>query len=323
MEHQKQFWDLILKGHLKNEGLDAFYAVSTETLEKTGAAAFVRQAYGGSLYAALSAAFPDHVWEPHLFKYSVSKAPSTGSDAPKSRFAPIRKPRPEIINAIEAYKNALGITEPEQMYQLGFSQLESAFNSLAPEYQKHFVSLVEKEAPAKSIQLVAMHLFPRFEFKPWSFSLVERNYWRLAPNRRLFFEAMGKSKGIDHTCMEKWYEVRHADIIRFGGNGVLGVFKSSLPKALRDAFPNHGWQEWRFHRSSFGNWRNAAAARHMFDTLLDGKPLETLYSIGRTHVSRLKHGRKLIAAFDGSVVDAIRVAYPDHAWDLTQFKRLT
>jgi hypothetical protein len=331
-DQQRQFFDWILKQYGRSS-LQWFYEAPQDVLEKTGAASFIKQHHGGSLHSALVTIYPNHIWEPHLFqgrrKASARSKSETAllsavSASPvvkkiPTTFGIIKKSLPPDLEALEALKQQLKITEPAQVYSLSWKVVRNAMAALDANHQE----LIKKKvlvqgAPVATMQALAKCWFPTFPWKPWQFRLVPRSFWMNPVNRKFFFDSFAEENKVD--SMEQWYLVKNKQIIDYGGNGILSVAGNSISTALADVYPEHNWQPWKFHWTTTETWKIPAAVHFFFESLRGENPLDSLYTLA-SFTRRKPHGKKVLAAFKGSLLNALQTAYPQHSWDANRFEK--
>ena len=121
-------------------------------------------------------------------------------------------------------------------------------------------------------------VFPEYEWKPWLFAHVPRNFWSKESNRREFMDWLGKQLGYEKK--EDWYRVSIKDIVDNGGYGVLGYYGNSPSTLVTNVYNEHTWHMWRFHTAPKGfneNLKNgikSADMRLKIDSALQREFLE-------------------------------------------------
>jgi hypothetical protein len=95
---------------------------------------------------------------------------------------------------------------------------------------------------------------------------VPINYWKSIQHRRDFFASLESKLNIQ--TKSDWYKVTFKQVVEMGGATVLRhYYNSSLPKALKEVFPEHDWNFWRFKQSPKGFWKDPANVKLFIDDL--------------------------------------------------------
>jgi len=176
----------------------------------------------------------------------------------------------------------------------------------------------------------------------WRFTMAPKGWWSNPKNQREYFAWLAEKLGI--KGLMEWYQItNHIVALHDGslaidwpfrvclcevsGHGLLKKFRGSLPKALKSAFPNHSWQEWRFNNADKALWQEALNSPHelkrYFDDVsqqLNFKDLADWYRV---------NSKELTWAFGGefqkrtSLHRALQLAYPGFPWDDSKFTTVT
>lgn len=85
-------------------------------------------------------------------------------------------------------------------------------------------------------------------------SKVPQHFWQNPDNRREFLQRFARANGF--RKQEDWYQVRDADLIRFGGHSALALYDHCAGWLISATFPELDWAEWRFPRVPYGFWRD-------------------------------------------------------------------
>lgn len=124
----------------------------------------------------------------------------------------------------------------------------------------------------------------------------------------------------------------------FPGKGLLRYYNSSMSALLQAVYSNHQWDRWRFVKAQNNYWnimssttneKDVRELRSFLETLAvklhiksEGKaeyPLESWYQVS---LEKFKSDSIRISQV-GGLARALRLAYPQHNWDETRFKRRT
>jgi hypothetical protein len=106
----------------------------------------------------------------------------------------------------------------------------------------------------------------------------------------MFVDELANALGIVNK--EDWNELRSSMIRkRKGGNSMFRFFDWSPTKLLKDMFPNHQWDEWKFvqtPQSWWTNWTNAVRFMEALRQQEGWSSLDDLYNISAATLR--KHG---------------------------------
>ena len=90
------------------------------------------------------------------------------------------------------------------------------------------------------LQQIITSIYPEYEWIPWLFDKVPRNYWENDENVKKYlnwFQNKLKFKNLDD-----WYMITNYHFIENGGSRLLNIY-GNLQKLLEKFYPNHKW-EW-------------------------------------------------------------------------------
>ena len=74
---------------------------------------------------------------------------------------------------------------------------------------------------------------------------VFHGYWKNASHQREFFQWFSHQNNF--TSLDDWYNITSKDIHKAGGGTLINaLYKGSLHKALKVAYPHHDWKIWKF-----------------------------------------------------------------------------
>jgi hypothetical protein len=218
VRNQRIFMDHLAKDVFKFESLDGWYPISTNDLQKNGGSS-VLWYYNGSIYHALRAIYPDHVWRAWKFK--------TG---PKGYWKSIDHRKEFFQWASEE----LRILKPQDWYKVTLRQ-----------FGKIRGSVMLREHYGHSLATALQDMYPNHFWPRWKFERTPNGFWDNPETRRKFFLMMAEDEGW--TSMDQWYDVTSKKIRDHGGAGLMELhYANSVSRALMDLFPNHEWESWRF-----------------------------------------------------------------------------
>jgi hypothetical protein len=103
-----------------------------------------------------------------------------------------------------------------------------------------------------SPSLLLHTLYPEYNWLPWKFSHIPKNFWTDNKNKKQFLDWAGNQLGIKDYS--DWYKVVSADIRDLGGENLLAKHSFSLPQLLAAVYTDFKWERYRFKSVSAGNW---------------------------------------------------------------------
>lgn len=139
--------------------------------------------------------------------------------------------------------------------------------------------------------------------------------------------AIADKLGITSSTLQRWYALTPADILRHGGLSIRWQYRNSIPTLANIIYPEHKWDRSRFAplpndelETDRANIR--AALLHIADRLgFDGSKMESWYKV----TSKVLRPTGVLTFHPRyhSRHDLLRVAFPDHPWELERFTRKT
>lgn len=222
LPNQRRFFDHVIGA--PNNPLDHWYTVSADAVVQQGGSRLLKS-YGHSLRRALEAVYADHHWHAWLFQ---PQNHNIWDDAT------IRM----------EYFSWLG-------RQVGIARLEDWYSTLSVELLQQYRGGTLLARNGQSPVLAVLSAFPEHTWHEWRFRTVPVEFWMSRANRVRYFSWLQTEMGIDKTSMERWYSVTNADVAARHGASVLAeYYGGSVPNALRQIFPEHLWEDWRFVQRS-------------------------------------------------------------------------
>lgn len=186
------------------------------------------------------------------------------------------------------------------------------------------------------------------EWVAWKFSKTPPSFWQHQSNQLAFMQWLEKKLNFDpnHTDLDRWYNVSVQTVIEHGGAGLLTMNGGSLYGVLKNLYPTHHWQPWRFVRTPKGIWEDVSVRRYVPDStcfiiklLLDFvkliseyfeemakqmnlKSLDDWYSVSLEKALQLGAGTIINNYYNNSLITALQQLYPEHKWEPWKFSKL-
>lgn len=113
------------------------------------------------------------------------------------------------------------------------------------------------------------------------------NYWKAPAARKGFLLECGRANGF--ASMEDWYKLSVQQILKMdGGSGICKVYKFSVLKALKDIFPQHQWEEWRFENKPQQWYLDPVSSERFLESIRQEENLEKMEDLYRLSGKALK-----------------------------------
>lgn len=193
------------------------------------------------------------------------------------------------------------------------------------------------ERYSRSLSKTLSAVYSQHEWEEWKFNKkTPHGFWNDLKNQRRFWDSVGRELGI--SSMAGWYAVETKNIAPHGcTNCVVAIhiatflsapavpsfietqYSWSVPAALKAAFPEHEFLEWKFNKLPVNFWASRDNQLRYVEWLalqVGVKQLSDWYSVP-SHVALAS----FIEPHKRSLPLALQTLFPDHAWDDTRFIR--
>eukprot|EP01114_Cavostelium_apophysatum_P014359 TRINITY_DN3702_c0_g1_i1.p1 TRINITY_DN3702_c0_g1~~TRINITY_DN3702_c0_g1_i1.p1 ORF type:complete len:614 (+),score=148.50 TRINITY_DN3702_c0_g1_i1:97-1938(+) len=278
--NQKEVVENIARS-LHINALDDWYEVTNENIVNANVlrASDLLARHSYSVVRLVTSTYPNHSWDLRRFRTSR-----------------------EARAMLERLGLLLGVKEHRDWYRV-------QKNDLIAVGGQTFLNLVQSFNGSYIEGLAAA--FPEHDWQPWRFRKVTNKYWTLKGNQRLFFDHLSKNLKIRST--EDWYKVSSAQIEQLGGGSLLKIYDGDIGAALRSAYPEHRWEEWRFDKLPKDFAENHPRVKAMIAwgaQKLGVKQLDDWYQVTSHSMYELGF-RSLVEKF-GGVIPFVAHYYPEH-----------
>jgi hypothetical protein len=294
---RKAYFDNIYKS-LGLQSMEDWYKITSTEILKFGEGPL--KLYNRSFSKALEETYRDHAWESWRFQEGGTNRKRLWDEPNKRR------------EFLEALRKEVGWNSLEDLYKLNKRAISS-----------RGAWLLLREAK-NSIPRLVQSAYPEHEWIPWKFAHIGASTWADEQNVRKFFEYCQKELKIE--SFDDWYQVKGTKIASLGGRSLLvRKFNNSLPVALKSAFPEHEWLEWKFRITPMGWWKDKKNQKKYLEwlgkTVLKVESMQDWYKLTKSIVTK-NHGMRLLAGYHNqSCLKLLRSAYPDHEWLEWKFLR--
>eukprot|EP01122_Echinamoeba_exundans_P013192 TRINITY_DN5720_c0_g1_i1.p1 TRINITY_DN5720_c0_g1~~TRINITY_DN5720_c0_g1_i1.p1 ORF type:complete len:311 (+),score=40.76 TRINITY_DN5720_c0_g1_i1:75-1007(+) len=210
----------------------------------------------------------------------------------------------------------LGVQTLSDWYKIKSDQLLRIKNS----------SLLKKYYRA-SLYAALKDLHPEHQWHPWLFQSRMRSVWNLPEVRRDFFDWTLREV-LHRQSLEDWYQVKYRDLVQqlkqrgVPITAIQNYCGGSFVNALKETYPAHEWQEWRFAKVPKGFWKDLDNRKRYFNWVGQQLKLQTRedwYGVTYNQVAGLGANGILQSQYNSSLSEALADVYPDHAWSSINF----
>jgi len=298
--------DVAHKLQFQENDWEKWYSVKMATVASEGGSGLL-SLYGRSLFALLSAVYPEYRFDP--FKFPKVPRKFWQSKENQLRF-------------LEEAGKKLGIQEGDLEAWHGVPHrkiIDLGGRSLLAQYNYSSLSLFSS-------------LFPDFNWDPIKFGKVPNNYWASRENQRSLMEDIRSKLGIQEGDYVAWYKVSNKKIANNGGAGILNHFDGSLCRLLQQVYPEFAWDSLGFTKVPRHHWASLTNQRAFMETLgekfgINSKAendraheLEKWYQVTKQQVIE-EGGGGLLAKYQNSISRLLQSVFPEMLWDPARFAK--
>lgn len=199
-----------------------------------------------------------------------------------------------------------------------FSELQEIQNLSNKTIKEHGGNSILKKYGSVTNALQAN--FPLQKFYPPKSSVKPRNYWKSKKNQKDFFDSMVKQFNIEDY--KDWYGISSRDFIKEGGSPILNYYDSFF-HALQALYPEFDWKDSDRKKKPTDFWKNKENILDFLkkvETELQIENLNDWYRISRSQIHEFG-GSGLLLAYNSSLLNVLKVAYPEHNWNSKAMKK--
>eukprot|EP00026_Physarum_polycephalum_P001919 Phypoly_transcript_01922.p1 GENE.Phypoly_transcript_01922~~Phypoly_transcript_01922.p1 ORF type:complete len:959 (+),score=104.66 Phypoly_transcript_01922:166-3042(+) len=178
----------------------------------------------------------------------------------------------------------------------------------------------------ESLPQALMTVYPNIGLLPHKFLRIPRSYWEVKKNQLKFFDEYAKEKNFDPLVAENWYLVSVEDLSKISAaRAILHYYGDSFVKAVSTLYPNVSFESSKFAPLK-EKWKNDALRRAYFVAYAEARGFDPLvpenwYSINSKSILKWKTSN-VLAAYDGSLANALMHLFPDIGLDRTKFPKM-
>jgi hypothetical protein len=319
------YWDVSYnrKDFLDNLGsklgfktMDNWYSITVaEILEGGGYRPLVK--YGGSPSKLVMSSYPNYRWITSKFRSREARMPKGYYDDINNR-----------ITLVHQWQKELRIKDLCDWYRISSSQLFAVHKNRIL-FVKYPLEVMLREAYPQhewnggSI-LSGKHYKGNKPFFSARQDMEEELKYFVHSNwfGREFLDNLGNK--LNYKILVDFHHLNLKDIKTFGGTAFFEeCYTNSCYEALKDAYPNHKWFEWKLSQNVRpGFWENRDNHREFLDELgnqLLFKEIEDWYTITRKQIAE-NGGASLVQwKYGNSPYKLITSVYSCHNWNPTSF----
>eukprot|EP01122_Echinamoeba_exundans_P017035 TRINITY_DN8836_c0_g1_i1.p1 TRINITY_DN8836_c0_g1~~TRINITY_DN8836_c0_g1_i1.p1 ORF type:complete len:344 (-),score=54.35 TRINITY_DN8836_c0_g1_i1:1059-2090(-) len=271
--------------------MEDWYLVPRSAIRAHQAACKIHNYYNNSTSKMITTIFPEHAWNPRSFIATPRR---------------MWKDRSNHRKLLDDIGKALGVTKLDDWYTITTADAdEMGARGLLTKHYKHSLINALKEN------------YPNHQWLPWRFKKINQGWWNSIDNQKLFLE--WATERLNVRSLDEWYLKSGDDIVDLGGRTLLKRYKSSLATMLRNIYKDHTWEEWRFAATPkkpssdyVTGLLNSAGQQ------LGVKSMEDWYNISSLDFQRVA-GRSYNRRDSGSLIEMLRLGYPEHQFDAHRF----
>lgn len=154
-------------------------------------------------------------------------------------------------------------------------------------------------------------------------SRMPDSYWKDPMNEKRFLDEFierkigSTNKLTNEEKLAAWYAVTTKELQSAGGATLLKKYKNSLIGALRQNYPNHEWQEWRFKKTPQRYWKDLNNHQQFLRYIAekyDFKNLEDWYKLTHQMVQECGGSALLRNYYKDSPYLFVTSLIKDHQW---------
>eukprot|EP00026_Physarum_polycephalum_P015371 Phypoly_transcript_16035.p1 GENE.Phypoly_transcript_16035~~Phypoly_transcript_16035.p1 ORF type:complete len:284 (-),score=54.79 Phypoly_transcript_16035:37-840(-) len=120
-----------------------------------------------------------------------------------------------------------------------------------------------KDSPIRAL----VSLFKEVEFDILRFNRVPIGFWEDIDNRKLFMDAVARTKHFNPKDPEGWYALKKEDIIKLGGAGIIKYHGNSHRQMIADLYPTVKFDfEGKSKVKASQFWKDEKNRRKFFET---------------------------------------------------------
>jgi hypothetical protein len=209
-----------------------------------------------------------------------------------------KDPQKQVV-LMDKLKKELNIQREEDWYSISSSTVEQKGGEYV--LRKYF---------DRSLPKALASLYPHYNWKPWMFGQVPKEYWDTIANQRKYFDWLEDELGIEKK--EDWYKINRKEVQRRGGSWVLKkYYGDSLVRALLTVYPDHNWLLWMFQRIPNGSMTSTQLDHSFswFSKQLGIKTMDDWKYISVRDFYNLKGGRSILY-YSGGLYNLLNRFYP-------------
>jgi hypothetical protein len=148
-------------------------------------------------------------------------------------------------------------------------------------------------------------------------------FWKSMENQKNFLLKMAETLQFPVGDLSPWYRVIGKDIIRLGGKSLLLEYNSSIPKMLREVFPEHEWDLNRFLKRPQNFWKSREVQRSTMKEIghklgIPETDMSFWYKVSYEEVVK-NGGKGVLSNYKNSLSNALVAIFPEYPWNSFKF----
>jgi hypothetical protein len=206
----------------------------------------------------------------------------------------------------------LGIKDAEAWYNVGNREFIDAGGEVLLQRYGTFPSLIST--------IFDEHLWDMMKFR-FKVSALESH-----ENQKMILLKIGSKLGISETDFYRWYKVSTQAIYSQKGRPLLEIYGNSVSEMLKGVFPEHLWDDEKFHHRPQQFWHSMENQRRFVDQIaidLKYKPGDRseFYKLSVSELIK-RGGAGLLGIYGNSIIAVLKSVYPEYPWLPWMFQRI-
>lgn len=232
-----------LRGQLKHKNMDDWYNPTQDDINNHHGGGILNY-YNNSPSKALQDIYPEHNWNPELFKNKPSSLWNHNNEQRKAFFRHLSQSMEEAPPRFWANKENHRAFFDWSKGQLGYQIMDDWYNITNDDIRKNGGSALFCEYYGGSPSAALQSVYPEHVWLLWKFQNLPKGYWEDLEHQQSFFRWLEKELGLRQ--LDDFYKLKAKDIEKYGLRTLLHKYGGSSLEAMRTIYPAHKWVSTKF-----------------------------------------------------------------------------
>lgn len=250
--------------------------------------------YGGSYSRALEVHFPEYDWKPWLFL-----------QAPGGYWHSIEN----CAKFARWFENQLGFASLDDWYRITQNDV----------YKLHGMGVMDHFEC--SVQRFVHAVYPDYDWKPWLFEQVPKNFWPKRENRVAYMRWLGTKLG--YKTPHDWYRLTNHDLAANEGASLVQYGYKTID-LIRELYPDETFYPWMFRQVSQGFFQSKQERIEYLRWLgnkLNFKTESDWLTLKRKNFADHGGAPLFDQYYQGDMSKALQELFPDREWFPWEFEQ--